>query len=132
MSYKIAIVGSRNFTDKELFDKVVSDIITREGIPNKVISGGACGADTLAFEWARKNKIEFVVFEPNYKKYPRKERNWMAPKDRNTTIVENSDLVLAFWDMSSTGTKDTIEKSIKNCRKIYIFNLLENKLNKIR
>jgi hypothetical protein len=128
MSYNIAIVGSRNFTDKELFDKVMSDILLIEGKPNKVISGGAIGSDTLAFDWAMKNKFEFVICEPKYKDFPKKSRNWMAPKERNTRIVENSDIVLAFWDMSSTGTLDTIEKAIENNRKIYIFNLLDYSL----
>jgi hypothetical protein len=99
-----------------------------EGTPNKVISGGAVGADTLAFDWSIKNKIEFVVCEPKYKDFPKKSRNWMAPKERNTSIVENCNIVLAFWDMTSTGTKDTIEKAIKNNRKIYVFNLLDNSL----
>jgi predicted Rossmann fold nucleotide-binding protein DprA/Smf involved in DNA uptake len=96
MSYNIAIVGSRNFTDKELFEKIVSEVVLIEGIPKTVISGGAVGADTLAYEWAIKNKIEFVICEPKYKDFPKKSRNWMAPKERNTRIVENSEIVLAF------------------------------------
>ncbi|MBM3430403.1 MAG: DUF2493 domain-containing protein [Bacteroidetes bacterium] len=128
MSYNIAIVGSRNFNDKELFEKVMSEVLLIEGKPNKVISGGAVGADTLAYEWAIENKIEIVIFKPRHGDFPKKSRNWMAPKERNTRIVENSEIVLAFWDMSSTGTKDTIEKAIKNNRKIYIFNLLDYSL----
>ena len=108
----IAVVGTRNFTDKDTFKRIINEVITIEGTPNKIVSGGAIGADTLAFEWAIENNTEVLVFKPKYEDFPKKKR-WMAPKERNTTIVDNSDIVLAFWDMESTGTKDTINKSIK-------------------
>lgn len=128
MSYNIALVGSRNFNDKELFEKVVSEVVLIDGKPNKVISGGAVGADTLAYEWAIENKIEIAIYKPRHEDFPKETRKWMAPKERNTKIVENCDVVLAFWDLSSTGTKDTIEKAINNNRKIYIYNLVDFKL----
>jgi uncharacterized phage-like protein YoqJ len=126
----IAVVGTRNFTDKNTFKRIINEVITIEGIPNKIVSGGAIGADTLAFEWAIENSTEILVFKPRYEDFPKKKR-WMAPKERNTTIVDNSDIVLAFWDMESTGTKDTINKSIKKGKKIYLYNIKENKVSLI-
>ncbi len=125
MTYKVAIIGSRNFSNKKLFNSVLLSIFTNEGIPHTIISGGAIGTDTLAKEWAMENNIEFVVFIPMHKDFPKKTRRWMAPKDRNTTIVENSDMIISFWDMKSTGTKDTIEKALKKKHRIYLFNLVE-------
>lgn len=125
MPYKVAIIGSRNFTNKILFNSVLLSIFTNDGLPDTVISGGAIGTDTLAEEWALENNIEFVVFAPMHEDFPKKTRRWMAPKERNTKIVENSDVIISFWDMKSTGTKDTIEKAIeKNCR-IYLYNLVK-------
>lgn len=126
----IAVVGTRNFTDKDTFKRIINEVITIEGTPNKIVSGGAIGADTLAFEWAIENNTEVLVFKPKYEDFPKKKR-WMAPKERNTTIVDNSDIVLAFWDMESTGTKDTINKSIKKGKKIYLYNIKENKVSLI-
>jgi len=40
----------------------------------------------------------------DYDKYGRS-----APLNRNITIIENSDLVLAFWDGKSRGTKFVID-----------------------
>jgi uncharacterized phage-like protein YoqJ len=74
------------------------------------------------------NDIAVLVFKPKYKDFPKKESRWMAPKERNTTIVENSDIVLAFWDMESNGTKDTIDKSVKKGNKVYIYNIINNEL----
>ncbi len=69
-----------------------------------------------------------MIFEPRHSDFPKKTRKWMAPKERNTTIVDNSDLVLAFWDMTSTGTKDTIEKALNKGLRVYVYNILLGEL----
>lgn len=125
MTYKLAIVGSRSFSDKEIFKAVLNFVLLVEGIPDSVISGGAAGADTLAAEWASENYIELVIFKPKHKDFPKKTRRWMAPKERNTEIVDNSDVILSFWDMKSTGTRDSIEKAIKKKCRIYVYNTIE-------
>jgi hypothetical protein len=66
-TFKYGIIGSRNFTDKELFLCKVNEVISREGMPNQVISGGAVGADALTEEWAKENAIEFQVLNLNTK-----------------------------------------------------------------
>ena len=52
--------------------------------------------------------IKLTEFLPEYEKYGRS-----APLKRNITIIEHSDLVLAFWDGASRGTKFVID----NCKK---------------
>lgn len=123
----IAIVGSRNFSNLNLLNEVMSEIIKKEGNFTNVVSGGAKGCDTLANEWATSNDVNMIVFLPKYENFPSKKK-WMAPKERNTLIVENSDIVLAFWDMKSTGTKDTIDKSVERNKKVYLYDITENKL----
>ena len=122
----IGIIGSRNFTDKELFLCKVNEVITLEGMPNLVISGGAIGADAMAEEWAKENAIEFQVFKPQHKDFPKSIRRFAAPHARNTLIAEHSDVIIAFWDGQSTGTKDTIDKAIAQSKKVYIFEKLTN------
>jgi hypothetical protein len=41
-------------------------------MPTVVISGGAVGADALAEELAKENAIEFQVFKPQHKDFPKK------------------------------------------------------------
>jgi hypothetical protein len=101
----------------------MSEIIIAEGYPKSIVSGGAKGADSLAYEWAINNGVEVLIFEPKHNDFPKKVRRWMAPKERNTTIVENSDVVLAFWDMKSTGTKDTIDKSVEKGIRVYLYDI---------
>ena len=98
---KIAIIGSRDFKNKELLDTTMKNIQERTTI-DKIISGGAKGADTLGVQWANKNSIETLVFNPDFKKHKR------AYHFRNRQIVKEADLIVAFWNGYSTGTKYTV------------------------
>lgn len=97
---KVAIVGSRGLKVSNL-GKYLPDSVT------EIVSGGAKGIDTCAKEYARSNGIKLTEFLPQYEKYGRS-----APLKRNITIIESVDLVLAFWDGVSHGTKCVID----NCK----------------
>lgn len=97
---KIAIVGSRGLKVSNL-DHYLPDGVT------EIVSGGAKGIDTCAKEYAISNGIKLTEYLPEYEKYGRS-----APLKRNITIIENADLVLAFWDGASHGTKFVID----NCK----------------
>ena len=99
---KIAIIGSRNLTVKNL-EKYLPPYTT------EIVSGGAKGIDTCAKECAIKNKIKLTEFLPEYKKYGRS-----APLKRNIEIIDFADEVIAFWDGESRGTYFVID----NCKKI--------------
>ncbi len=98
---KVAIIGSRDFKNKELLDSTMKKL-QENIIIEKIISGGAKGADTLGVQWANKNNIETLVFNPDFKKHKR------AYHFRNRQIVKESDLIVAFWNGHSTGTKYTV------------------------
>ena len=73
------------------------------------MSGGAKGIDACAREYAEKAGLRLTEFLPDYKRYGRG-----APLKRNEQIVAYADLVLAFWDGASRGTKHVIGQ----CEKI--------------
>ena len=107
---KVAIIGSRNLNVENLQDYLP------EGT-DEIVSGGARGIDTCARNYALKNDLKLTEFRPEYNKYGRG-----APLRRNETIVNYADMVLAFWDGESRGTKFVInycEKVGKEC-KIFI------------
>ncbi len=104
---KIAIIGSRTFNDFELLSNTVkSYCYNNEILPKIIVSGGAKGADTLAERFADENKLEMKIFYPNWEVLGRN-----AYSARNTEIVEFADIVFAFWDGTSPGTKDSISKA---------------------
>jgi hypothetical protein len=97
---KVAVIGSRTFNDYEL----VKETLTKLDI-TLLISGGAKGADSLGERYANENNITTLIFKPDWERHGRG-----AGMIRNTDIVKNSDIVVAFWDGSSKGTLDSIRK----------------------
>lgn len=95
---RVAVIGSRGLWVDDLGRYLPKDT-------TEIISGGAKGVDASAKEYALTHNIPFCEFLPDYKKYGR-----AAPLKRNLVIIQNADLVLAFWDGSSRGTFFVIEK----------------------
>lgn len=101
---KVAIIGSRGITNVDM-KKYIPPNTT------EIISGDARGVDSIAKQYAQENNIKLVEYLPEYKLYGRG-----APLKGNIKIIERADLVIAFWDGTSRGTKFVIEK----CRKMNI------------
>lgn len=95
----IAVVGGRKFTN---YDLIVEEL--QQYMPFILVSGGAHGADSLAEKFADFNDLKKIIFLPDWKKFGRS-----AGYRRNAMIVERADLVIAFWDGASKGTKLTID-----------------------
>jgi len=112
---RVAIVGSRDITDKEeyWYSKICGNIP-----PNctEIVSGGAEGIDTLARRYAKEHKLLLKEFLPDYKKYGRS-----AAFIRNDEIVGYAHIVLAFWDGKSRGTADTVLKCYRANKPVEIY-----------
>ena len=114
---KIAIVGSRHFDDYNLL-KSTMEAYQQE--VTLIISGGAKGADELAEQWSK----EFlqqppIIIRPNWQDITHQDAlvkhddkgnayDARAGLRRNEQIADQADLVLAFWDGKSKGTKQMI------------------------
>jgi hypothetical protein len=110
---QVAVIGSRGFNDYELVVRTLSNLnITL------LISGGAKGADSLGERYANENDIQTLIFKPDWEKHGK-----AAGMIRNTNIVDNSELIVAFWDQISKGTKDSIDKAKKLGKKIVVINI---------
>ena len=97
---RIAVIGSRGLTVERLEDYLPIDT-------TEIVSGGARGIDACARDYALQHGLKLTEYLPEYNRYGRG-----APLKRNITIIENADLVLAFWDGISHGTKYVID----NCK----------------
>ena len=86
---KIAVIGSRNIKNIDLTEFAPKNT-------TEIISGGAVGVDSLAREYAIENGIKFTEIKPEYNLYKKG-----APPKRNLKIIQNSELLLAFWDGKS-------------------------------
>ena len=101
---KVAVIGSRGLTVDNL-EQYLPENTT------EIVSGGAKGIDTCAREYAISHGIKLTEFLPEYSRYGRG-----APLKRNLKIIEYADVVIAFWDRQSKGTKNVIE----NCKKLNV------------
>ena len=99
---KVAVIGSRGLSVSDL-GRYLPENTT------EIVSGGAKGVDTSARKYALAHGIKLTEFLPEYTRFGRS-----APPKRNITIIEYSDIVIAFWDGKSRGTKFVID----NCRKL--------------
>jgi hypothetical protein len=109
-------VGYRNFTDRKRFDAELAKLTKEFCVPGAVVSGGATGADTLARNWARDNKIPMVEHKPTaFASY--------ALLKRNTKIVNDSDRIIAFLSKKSRGTHDTINKAKAAKKQIHVIQI---------
>jgi len=110
----VAVVGSRGFDNYDFLEKNINKII-KDKYVKQFISGGAKGADKLAEKYALENKYPIKLIIPDWRK-----GNW-AGLERNTRIVEQSDIIIAFWDGISKGTYNTINKTNKLNKLLYLF-----------
>lgn len=108
---KVAVIGSRNLTVENIGDYLPNET-------TEIVSGGAKGIDTSAKEYAVANSIKLTEFLPNYAKYKRG-----APLKRNMQIIEYADVVIAFWDGKSEGTRFVIDNCNKIGKKVVVFTI---------
>lgn len=100
---KLAIIGSRNFTDYELMLEKFGELVQTEGFPTHIVSGGAKGADSLAERLADFYQIPKIIHHADWARLGDR-----AGPVRNTLIAHSSDMVLAFPMGESAGTKQCI------------------------
>lgn len=98
-----AVVGSRTFTNYQM----MITVLLNKGI-KKIVSGGARGADKLAERFANEHGIPIEIIKPDWKKNGK-----AAGLIRNKDIVNKADVVFAFWDGQSKGTKHSIDLARK-------------------
>jgi len=114
---KIAIVGSRTFYDQPLLRESVSKELDISEI-DLIVSGGAKGADSLAEKFADENNISKQIFYPEWSKYGKG-----AGYIRNKLIIENVDIVFAFWDGKSKGTKHSINLAKELNKQLFVIKI---------
>ncbi len=111
----VGIVGSRNFSNLEYVEDFILQLHIANPIDLTIISGNAPGVDKTAENYAHKNGIPVLSLPANWDEYGRR-----AGYLRNIKIVDNSDLVVAFWDGKSKGTQHSINLARQKGKKLII------------
>jgi hypothetical protein len=111
---KFAVVGSRTFDDYPLLSKWVG-LLTDEMCDLTIISGGAKGADQMAAKWAKDNGLPLIEYKPDWELYGKR-----AGFVRNEKIIGEADVVIAFWDGLSAGTRHDLNLAKKAKKPTFI------------
>lgn len=104
---KVIIAGTRDFNDYAFLKKNVDYFL--QGInPNneeiEIVSGNARGADKLGERYAKEHNLPVKLFPANWNKYGKR-----AGYLRNQEMADYADVLIAFWDEKSKGTKHMID-----------------------
>lgn len=112
---KIAVVGSRSFSDFQFFTAKLEYLIQNIKEDIEFVSGGAKGCDSLIKRYCEDKGYKITEFLPEYDKFQPK----VAPLKRNHQIVDYADMLIAFTTGSS-GTAYTIKLAEKKGIKVRV------------
>lgn len=122
---KLAIAGSRSFNDFAFLEMKINELRTQYPMDG-LISGGAKGADVLAEQYAAKYHLAIERILPDWKVHSRG-----AGHRRNEIIVQKCDVLAAFWDGQSPGTRHIVAYAQKRDKQVFVFNDSHKQQNKI-
>ena len=113
---KVIIAGSRNFNDYNLLKTSCDNLLTQ--FTNiEIVSGTARGADKLGERYAREKGYDIKEFPANWDKHGKS-----AGYIRNDEMAQYADMLIAFWDGTSKGTKHMVDLANKRGIKVEIVN----------
>jgi hypothetical protein len=110
---RIAIVGSRHFPDMER----VSDYVRSLPSSVSVVTGSASGVDAEAVRAARERDLPLRVFPASFEEG----KDAATAAARNQRLIDACDVLVAFWDGSSQGTRQTVERALDSGREVHVF-----------
>jgi hypothetical protein len=93
---RVAVIGSRGYAEPGKVELFVYSL-PKDWV---VVSGGAPGPDSWAVAVARARGMTYIEHLPNDALYPYR----VARLERNKLIVADADVMVGFWDGTSTGT----------------------------
>ena len=110
---RIAIVGSRHFPELGRVEEHVRNL--PEG--TTLVTGSASGVDAAATRAARARNLPLVRLAASFQEgsEPR------LAAQRNQRLVDEADVLIAFWDGSSTGTRQTVNRALDAGKEVHVF-----------
>jgi predicted Rossmann fold nucleotide-binding protein DprA/Smf involved in DNA uptake len=82
-----------------------------------LVTGSASGVDATATKAARSRGLHVQVVAASYDELRDAER----AAERNRRLVGMSDVLVAFWDGRSEGTRRTIERALDAGKEVHVF-----------
>lgn len=110
---RVAIIGSRHFTAPNR----VTDYVRSLPKGSSVITGSASGVDAAVTKAAREAGIPIQVMSASFDELA----DPTKAEARNRRLVEAGDVLVAFWDGTSKGTRTTIDRALDAGKEVHVF-----------
>ena len=110
---KVAIVGSRHFPDLDRVRSFVGSLPAG----TTVVTGGASGVDAAAGDAARQRSLGLIKLPPRLEETS----DPGASATRNQKLIDTVEVLVAFWDGQSQGTRQTVERALSSGREVHVY-----------
>jgi len=110
---RVAIVGSRHFADPGR----VADYVKALPAGASIVTGSASGVDAAATRAAREKGIPVQVMPASFDELADPSKS----AARNQRLVDACDVLVAFWDGASKGTRTTVDRALDSGKEVHIF-----------
>ena len=110
---RVAFVGSRHYPDPGRVTDYVKSLPARASI----ITGSASGVDAAATKAGRERGIPVNVMPASFEELADASRS----AARNQRLVDACDVLVAFWDGTSRGTRTTIDRALDSGKEVHVF-----------
>ena len=84
----------------------------------RVIAGGARGADRLGYRWSWKHQVPHKLFRAEWDRWGKS-----AGMRRNAQMAQAGDVLVAFWSLTSRGTAHMIGEMQRLGKPVVVFGL---------
>jgi hypothetical protein len=95
----------------------VADYVGTLPAGSTVVTGSASGVDAEAARAARGRELALIRVAASYEEAG----DARAAADRNQRLIDQADVVVAFWDGVSTGTRGTIDRALDSGKDVHVF-----------
>lgn len=107
---RVIIAGGREFNDYQMVEETCDFLFKdKDNTEIEIVSGKAKGADSLGEKYAKEKGYPVVDFPADWSQYGKS-----AGYKRNKQMAEYANVLVAFWDGNSKGTKLMIELAKSN------------------
>lgn len=102
--FRVIVAGGRDFSDYEYLRSSLDFLLQNITGPIVIVSGTAKGADKLGEQYAAEKGYAVLRFPADWDRFGK-----AAGYMRNEQMAKNADVLVAFWDGTSKGTKNIIQ-----------------------
>jgi len=95
----------------------VADYVNSLPTRASIITGSASGVDAAATKAAREKGVPVQVIPASFDELADTAKSAV----RNQRLVDACDVLVAFWDGSSKGTRTTVERALDSGKEVHVF-----------